>query len=108
MRAFSADRDDGPAPAGDDKEGSPRRLVSLKKSRSGEKDEGREKRRREKRSRDDVASANGETTAEDESRKKGVRGRGAATYQSTVAAIEQGPRREPPEADPSRVLKVCA
>ena len=106
MRAFSADRDSSPVAAGNNGGESPRRIVSLKKSRGGERGEGGEKRNREKkRAREDISSANGDA-AEDESRKRGVRGRGAATYQSSVAAVEEGPRKEPPESDPSRVLKV--
>jgi len=105
MRAFSADKDSSPVAAGNNGGESPRRIVSLKKSRGGERGEGGEKRSREKRAREDIQSANGDA-AEDESRKRGVRGRGAATYQSSVAAVEEGPRKEPPESDPSRVLKV--
>jgi len=49
--------------------------------------------------------ANGDESGE--ARKKGVRGRGAATFQSSVvAAVDDGPRRDPPEAVPTRVLKV--
>ena len=88
MRAFSSEREVGPADAdGEKKEGEVKRIVSLKK-----------------RSRDDVA--NGDTEDAGTS-KKGVRGRGAATYLSSVAASgDEGPRREPPDEDPSRVLKV--
>jgi hypothetical protein len=92
MRAFSKDRDDGPADAGEEvvEEGA-KRVVSLKK-----------------RSRGDDTTTNGDAGEDVEPRKKGVvRGRGAATYQSAVAAVvDDGPRREPPAAEPSRVLKV--
>ena len=88
MRAFNAEREVGPADAdGEKKEGEVKRIVSLKK-----------------RSRDDVANGDAEDTG---TSKKGVRGRGAATYLSSVAVSgDEGPRREPPDEDPSRVLKV--
>jgi hypothetical protein len=107
MRAFGgADKDDA-APDGDAGD-APRRVVSLKKKTDGGgggADDASP--RAAKRSRDagDTAAANGEEAGEP--RKRGVRGRGAATYQSSVvAAVDDGPRRDPPEADPTRVLKV--
>lgn len=103
MRAFSSDPIDGPAGAGDDGE-APRRVISLKKGRDSAG--ATEQASPRKRAREDV-STNGDEDGE--SRKKGVRGRGAATYQSSVvAAMDDGPRRDPPSADPSRVLKVLA
>ena len=88
MRAFNAEREVGPADAdGEKKEGEVKRIVSLKK-----------------RSRVDVANGDAEDAG---TPKKGVRGRGAATYLSSVAVSgDEGPRREPPDEDPSRVLKV--
>lgn len=105
MRAFSEAKDEAvPGGDADNGEDSSGRIVALK-SASARAPAGEglgEKRRRE-----DV-SGNGD--AEDV-RKRGVRGRGAATFQSSVvAAVHEGPRRDPPQADPTRVLKVgcCA
>jgi hypothetical protein len=97
MRAFGGG--DDAAPAASDEEDAPRRVVSLKKSRGSADDAPR------KRARDGDDVANGDESGE--ARKKGVRGRGAATFQSSVvAAVDDGPRRDPPEAGPTRVLKV--
>lgn len=104
MRAFGVAKDEE-ARGGDDDHGdsSARRVVSLKsggaKAPAGEGLG--EKRRREERS----ANGDGE---ENGAPKRGVRGRGAATYQSSVvAAVYEGPRRDPPKSDPTRLLKVC-
>ncbi len=105
MRAFGgADRDDA-APDGDAGE-EPRRVVSLKKKADGGGADDAP-RAGAKRALDagDTAAGNGDEAGEP--RKRGVRGRGVATYQSSVvAAVDDGPRRDPPEADPTRVLKV--
>lgn len=104
MRAFGEAKDEE-AVGGDDDHGdtSARRVVSLKsggaKAPAGEGLG--DKRRREDRS----ANGDGE---ENGAPKRGVRGRGAATYQSSVvAAVHEGPRRDPPKSDPTRLLKVC-
>ena len=62
----------------------------------------------EKRAREDDEERRARS-GERESRKakagrKGVRGRGPATFPSVAAGL--GPREEPPAADPTRVLKV--
>ena len=105
MRAFGEDKGEGPPPGADADGGDApgRRVVSLKRAGARQQPAGDAPPPGEKRRRED-AGANGGAAEEGEARKRGVRGRGAATYQSSV--VHEGPRREPPQADPSRVLKV--
>jgi hypothetical protein len=97
MRAFSADKDEVPRDINIEDGAAPRRVVKLKTSTSEAESRGGKR-----------ARENGDAE-EGEAPKRGVRGRGAATFQSSVVvAVDDGPRREPPDADPSRVLKVIA
>jgi hypothetical protein len=108
MRAFGEGKGEALPPGADADGGDAtgRRVVSLKRAGARQQPAGDAPPPAEKRKRED-AGANGGEAEEGDARKRGVRGRGAATYQSSVvAAVHEGPRREPPKADPTRVLKV--